>query len=107
MDNGFSAADLATCFAAAHEDHLRFANGWGKWIVRDGNTWAIDNTLQVLEWVRIACLIAADDMHDDRLASENTVAIVLRLARSDPRLAAKPRLRRDVHPTRRVRSAPR
>ena len=96
----FSDEALALRFAAAHTADVRFVAPWGKWLIRDGDDWRVDDTLLVLDMVRHTCREAAAECTDEprawRIASAKTVMNVLQLARSDRRFVASSNLRRRV-----------
>jgi putative DNA primase/helicase len=103
MNNFITEDALASEFAARHEHRLRYVAKSTKvvaqrWLILNPTTeeWEPDTTLAVLELVRRLCREAAADCDDQERAwtigSAATVSAVERLARCDPRLAAKPEI---------------
>jgi putative DNA primase/helicase len=88
----FSDEALALRFAGRYASEWRYVAAFGKWLVHDGISWRIDETLEVVHLVRQICREAATECRRRglalSLASASTVAAVERLARSDRRLAA-------------------
>lgn len=84
---------LAATFAERHRDDLRHVAARRGWRIWDGQRWAADDLGAVMEAVRAELRWAADGDKSRTaidLCSAKTVAAVERLARSDPRLAARP-----------------
>ena len=84
---------LALGFAEKYEDDLRYVAVWSKWLLFDGARWVIDNTLHAFDLARTICREASAVFNGKAtvkaaLASEKTVAAVVRLAKADRRLAA-------------------
>ena len=87
----FSDDALALRFAELHQNDLRYVAAWGRWLIWDGKRWQVDQTMGVLELVRQVCREAAREAPSKikrTLTSAKTVAAIVNLARSDPRLAA-------------------
>lgn len=88
----FSDEALATDFAHAYADELRYCAAWGKWLRWDGGRWAPEETMLAFDYARTICREAAARCRETRiagaLASSKTVAAVERLAKADRRLAA-------------------
>ena len=82
---------LALRFATTVEGQLRHAPQWGQWFLWSGTRWQRDETGQAQELARAACRDAApraaSPSEARRIASQKTIAAVLRLAATDPRLA--------------------
>ena len=92
----FSDEALALDFAAEHVDRLRYVQTFGRWLLWNGNKWAIDESLAGLDEARKTCRRAARRCNNAKaskeLASAKTVAAVERLAKADRRLAATPEM---------------
>lgn len=43
---------LALRFTEEHKDELRYVQGWGKWLLWDGQRWAFDDTLKAFDFSR-------------------------------------------------------
>jgi putative DNA primase/helicase len=88
----FSEDDLALAFATLHADDLRFVGTWGKWMHWTGQRWVPDETYNAYDLIRAVCREAASECDEPhvakKIASNQTVASVHTLARSDRRLAA-------------------
>ena len=88
----FSDEALALRFAAAHSSDLRYVAALGKWLFWTGTHWDFDETLKAFDLARRICREVASSCEDKRIAmaiaSAKTVAAVVRLARSDRRIAA-------------------
>jgi phage/plasmid-associated DNA primase len=55
----FSDDALALDFADRHKDDLRYVAAWSRWLHFDGQQWQYDETLNVLNLVRVICREAA------------------------------------------------
>jgi putative DNA primase/helicase len=89
----FSDDALANKFAEQHVRELKYVAAWGWWMQWAGHKWATDDVLNVFDRARQVCRAEAARANKPKLramlASAKTVAAVERLARSDPRLAAR------------------
>lgn len=89
----FSEDALALTFAERHAETWRFVPAWGSWMRWTGIVWERDETRLVKNLVRHVCREAAAKAEKPgdarRIASEKSVAAVLRLASADPRLAER------------------
>ncbi|MEM7500360.1 MAG: phage/plasmid primase, P4 family [Pseudomonadota bacterium] len=87
----FSEDALATAFAEAHGRDWRHIAAWHTWYCWEGSRWRADDCQYVRELVRRICRTAAqttDKPRDaQRLASAKTIASVVQIASSDPRIA--------------------
>ena len=93
---GISDDDLARLFTKRHRDELRYVPAWGKWLLWDGNHWAIDERRRVFDLARAICreqmeaLLATTDNEGKRqriraqLGSKSTTWNVVALASTDP-----------------------
>lgn len=89
---------LARDFAAEHSEDLRWVDPWGCWMIWDGWRWSKDETLAVLDDVRVFVSARAEAMTRDgdqkqiklarALCLKRSIEAVEKLARSDRRLAA-------------------
>jgi putative DNA primase/helicase len=81
---------MALQFALQHEAKLRFVPLWEQWMTWTGEYWRHEKTLQHMDFSRqIARQTAATaEKGQNKIASANTVAAVLRLARADRRIVA-------------------
>jgi putative DNA primase/helicase len=90
-DDVFSDDALALWFAELHAEDVRFAALWGKWFEWSASHWRPDEKLHVVSLARQVCRQVAQEVRDDglkaQLLSASTIASVVRLARSDERLA--------------------
>lgn len=88
----FTDEALALRFAEQHAEHLRYVAAWSKWLIWDGKRWQFDDTLRAFERARGICRQASTECSNERIAraiaSAQTVAAVVTLARADRRLAA-------------------
>ena len=89
----FTDEDLALRFAELYKDHLRYVDGWKKWLLYDGKCWRMDEKKVHFNLARRLCRQVSKECKRspkkaDALASAKTVAAVISLARADPRLAA-------------------
>lgn len=88
----FSDSALALRFCEAHSGYTRYVAAWGRWLFWDGQSWGFDGTLRVFNLVHNVCRVAAAETDKPGVAravtSSKTVAAVVTLARSDPRIAA-------------------
>ena len=84
---------LATAFTRTYGEDWRYCAQWGKWLVWTGERWNPDQLLYVNHLARNICRAAslkADSARTrTRLASSSTISAVERLARSDPKHAAR------------------
>ncbi|MCW3784570.1 phage/plasmid primase, P4 family [Defluviimonas salinarum] len=85
---------LAAEFVRAQGENWRHVASWGAWFAWNGTQWRPDDTGAVREAVRLVCRAAAAEAEGAsqarRLASDKTITAVLRIASSDPRVAARP-----------------
>jgi putative DNA primase/helicase len=88
----FTEEALALRFAETHADDLRFVAAWGKWYIWTGTRWREDDTLKVFDYARKICRTASAECNRSnlasRIASRQTVAAIVSLARADRCLAA-------------------
>ena len=88
----FTEESLALRFAETHANELRYVAVWGKWYIWTGTQWREDNTLKVFDHARKICRAASAECNRQnlasRIASRQTVAAIVSLARADRRLAA-------------------
>jgi putative DNA primase/helicase len=81
---------LALQFVDRHIDDFRRTHGMG-WMRNAGDLWTIDTEMAVFDQARLLCREAAADATDPReakrLSSAKTVAAVINMAQSDPRIA--------------------
>ena len=88
----FTEEALALRFAETHADDLRYVAAWGKWYIWTGTQWREDVTLKVFDHARKICRTASAECNRQnlasRIASRQTVAAIVSLARADRRLAA-------------------
>jgi putative DNA primase/helicase len=89
----FTDEALALEFAKVHAGNLRYVAAWGKWFSFNGERWEFDRTLLAFSEARRVCRQASFQCNDSSvakaLASAGTVSAVIKLAKSDQRLAAK------------------
>lgn len=83
---------LALRFTEKHKNELRYVQGWGKWLLWDGQRWAFEPTLKAFDFARAVCRGVAAGCDKDRtataIASAKTIAAVEKLAKADRRHAA-------------------
>jgi putative DNA primase/helicase len=88
----FSDDALALRFAERHEQHLRYIDTWGRWMVWNGRRWCADERRVAFNHAREVCREAAAICNKPSvavaLASGRTIGSVEKLAKADPRLAA-------------------
>ncbi len=84
---------LARAFTHAHGDDWRYVAALGQWFEWTGTRWRPDTVARVLDLIRLVCRTEASGLDDAadarRIASDRTIRAVERLARSDPRHAAR------------------
>jgi putative DNA primase/helicase len=83
---------LAAAFVAAHGTCWRYISVWGAWFHWTGTYWQKDETGLVREVVRLICRGAADGLRANdarRIASDKTIAAVMRVAAADPAVAVR------------------
>ena len=71
---------LALEFARRHARHMRYVDGWSKWMLYDGAVWAPDETLTVFSNARALCrddAAAAPAKERARILSAKTVAAIV------------------------------
>lgn len=87
---------LALRFTARHADDLRFVSTWGRWLIWNGQRWAIDETQRALDLARDIGREASAEIIAEKgparlaasVASAKTVTAIERLARADRRHAS-------------------
>lgn len=88
----FSDSALALRLADEHGLYARYVAAWGQWLFWDGQCWHRDLTLKIFNLAHNICRTAAAETDKPsvakQVASARTVAAVVSLARSDPRIAA-------------------
>ena len=88
----FSESALALRFVAEHSGYTRYVAGWGRWLFWDGAGWKFDTVLRVFNLAHNVCRVAAAEAESmavkQKITSSKTVAALVTLARSDPRIAA-------------------
>lgn len=84
--------DLALCFAERHAEQLCYCERLGGWQVYEKGVWARDDLMRAQDCARqmLRELSEITAAPRQRLLSVKSVEAVLRLARSDPRLAVAP-----------------
>lgn len=83
---------LAAAFVAAHGTCWRHISVWGAWLHWAGTHWKKDETVLVREVVRQVCRGAAAGVRSNdarRIASDKTIAAVMRVAAADPAVAVR------------------
>ena len=84
---------IAAEFAALHQKAWRHVPIWGAWFNWNGGVWQKDSVAGVREEVRQTCRSVAgrNDKPNEarRIASDKTIAAVLRIASSDPCLTSR------------------
>lgn len=87
-----SEEEIARTFAGNHANQLRYIAGSGRWMTWDGNSWRVDDMLQVIALIRNLCVevatVPSASKQAKSIASAKTVRAVEFLARADSRLAA-------------------
>ncbi len=89
----FSEDALALEFAARYGDDLRHVPAYNKWYAWNGAAWVPDQILRVFDHSRVVCRSAAATAKrrmKAQLSAARTVAAVVKLARSDPRIVLPP-----------------
>jgi putative DNA primase/helicase len=88
----YSDEALALRFAEIHAGNLRYVARWNEWLAFEGTRWRFDDTLRSFDKARAVCRQVSAQCNDSTvakaLASAGTVSAVVRLAKSDRRLAA-------------------
>ncbi len=85
---------LAARFTNKYGEHLKFVNGWGRWLVWEGTRWRIDETLQVMYLCRMIAKEASSEVVNRppslirTVGSASTVSAIERLARADRKHAS-------------------
>ena len=83
-----SEGELADRLAENHNREIRYAAWERKWIAWDGEEWLFDTQNLALHLARCICREAAEVCVNPAIDSHRTVAALLALAKSDPRLVA-------------------
>jgi putative DNA primase/helicase len=90
--NPFGEDGIAEAFAERQAERMRFVPAWGRWLAWTGAIWQSDERLQAFTHARAACRDAAQRARNEgnrsQLTSAKSVAGVVTLARTDPRLVA-------------------
>lgn len=88
----FTEEALALRFADVHRNRLRYVAVWSRWLIYEGLTWAIDDTLRAFDLSRVICREASSNCNNKKtaaaIATAKSVAAVERLAKADRRIAA-------------------
>lgn len=91
---------IALEFAIRHQGDLRYVAEWGKWFRWDGKVWCADTILHAYDIARLVCREKAQQLADylksnnkepgaaRKISNAQAVAAVIRLARTDPKIAA-------------------
>lgn len=84
---------IAASFVATHGEVVRYVSVWGTWFVWSGTHWSRDETGKVREFARQVCRCSAKTAGTPnearRVASDKTIAAVLRIASCDPTVATR------------------
>ena len=84
---------IAASFVSVHGAVARHVSAWGTWFVWSGTHWSRDETGKVREFARQVCRGSAQTAGTPnearRVASDKTIAAVLRIASCDPTVATR------------------
>lgn len=84
---------IAASFVSAYGAIARHVSAWGTWFVWSGTHWSRDDTGKVREFARQVCRSSAQTAGTPsearRVASDKTIAAVLRIASCDPTVATR------------------
>lgn len=84
---------IAECFAVRHGSDWKHVVQWGAWFRWTGQVWSRDETGAARELARMICRTTASECERPaearRIASDRTITASLRIAASDPRVAAR------------------